>query len=99
MKKLLLVSLFILATSAFCFADKYAEVTVIQSGIVNKVDVYFDNGKEKPYKIKNEKGGRFLSPVAVVNHFKKKGWTIKEVHMSVAMANTIRVYIITKKEE
>jgi len=98
MKKLLFVCLCFLF-SLTCLADKYAEVTVVQTGNTNKVVAFFDDGTTKARKVKPESGGRFISPVAVVNHFKEKGWTIKEVHMSISLAETIRVYVLSKKDE
>lgn len=97
-KRLLIISMVVLFTLS-AFADKRAEVTVIQAGIVNKVNVYFDNGNGKPETVKKDNGDKFESPVAVVNYFKNKGWQVKEMHVSTAMANTIRIYVITKKEE
>lgn len=99
MKKLILICAIVLV-SITCFAEKRAEVTVIQSGIKLPVKTYFDNGKGKVEEVKTVYNQKFPSAVAVINYYKALGWTVKEMHVNtISFGNIIRIYVITKKEE
>lgn len=99
MKKLILISAIALF-SLSAFADKRAEVTVIQSGLLVPVKTYLDDGEGKVQEIKNNSGKKFTSAVAAINSFVAKGWTITEMHVNtISFASVVRVYVLIKKEE
>lgn len=99
MKRLISTAIGLLFAFAV-FADKRAEVTILQVGIKLPVNTYLDNGDGKVKDIKSKEGKKFKSAVAAINHFVNDGWEIKEMYVSVlSIGNIIRVYVLTKKEE
>jgi len=97
MKKLF-TSLFILFFSMAIYANKYAELTIVQAGLETKPTTFFDDGSGKVHKVSNPEGRKFVSPVAAVNYFKEQGWEVKIISVSTMMGNVIRVYTLTAKK-
>ena len=98
MKRLIIIiALFVSIAS---YAEKRAELIVSESRIGKSVTVFFDDGSDNTKRVKNEKGKKFKSPVAAVNHFIAKGWEVKEMNItSLNLDQSLRIYVLVKQEE